>query len=65
MKCLECRWFCERNNFCRANPPVPMVVKKDGKFVVSSKFPVIQYPETDFCGLFADKSEDAPEFLQD
>lgn len=48
--CANCRRYEDRTHFCRANPPVPMVfVDQNGDQKVSSKFPVITMPMTDYC----------------
>ncbi len=49
--CANCRRFEDRTHFCRANPPVPMVFTdpNTGEQKVSSKFPVITMPQTDYC----------------
>jgi hypothetical protein len=52
MQCSTCRWFQSTNKFCRVNPPVPLLIKKDGIHHVSAKFPVIPFPDNDFCSLY-------------
>lgn len=48
--CANCRKFEDRTHFCRARPPVPMVFQgQGGQQNVSSKFPVITMPQTDYC----------------
>ena len=51
--CKNCQWFEERTRFCRKNPPVPSTKRnRDGKEVITSLFPKITYPETDYCSFW-------------
>jgi hypothetical protein len=56
--CKDCAFYESRNKFCRRYPPTPITIsvknKKTGKieeFVVS-KYPVISFETTDWCGEF-------------
>lgn len=50
--CFNCRYFEERNNFCRFNPPIPMNILVAGCSVTTSNFPRISMPNLDWCGKF-------------
>lgn len=52
--CQDCRFYEERTHFCRLNPPTPVVFydSENNKNKVSSKFPTIVKPETDYCSVF-------------
>ena len=62
-KCCErCLAYEPRTGFCRLNPPTPVTIKVKDKhsgevkdFVVS-KYPVISFPDTDWCQKFEDKN---------
>ena len=47
--CATCPAFEERTKFCRANPPQPLIQINDGRDFVVSKYPVVVYPDTDWC----------------
>ena len=49
--CKNCKCFDDRTKFCRAKPPVPTVVRseEETRDFILSKYPVIVYPETDWC----------------
>lgn len=50
--CHNCKYFEERNNFCRFNPPVPMNIMIADCQVTTSNFPRISMPNIDWCGRF-------------
>jgi hypothetical protein len=50
LSCKQCTYFDSDNSFCRRFPPTPVVIKRDGKQLVVSKYPVIQMPNVDYCG---------------
>jgi hypothetical protein len=60
--CKNCKFLeikSHKLNFCRLNPPIPVVVTKktdsgEKKFI-ESKFPIIEYPEIDYCSHFKNK----------
>ncbi len=60
--CDQCLAYEHRTKFCRLNPPTPVTIQvKDKqtdeiKHFVVSKYPVISFPETDFCLQFVDKN---------
>jgi hypothetical protein len=65
--CKDCAFFEERNRFCRRFPPQPVVIsvkKRDSdqdvrNDLVVSKYPVVVYPDSDWCGEF--QPVDSPE----
>ncbi len=68
--CKDCKYFEARNNFCRRNPPTPIVIDTDKGYSTSqrgvshkkdfiiSKYPVISMPDLDWCGEFDDGEGD-------
>ena len=52
--CNNCIHFQERTHFCRLNPPSPVVVydKETRGEKITSKFPVITMPQSDYCAGF-------------
>lgn len=53
--CKNCVWFEERTKFCRQKPPVPLIMQKDNLQQIVSKYPVIVYPDNDWCSCFKQK----------
>ena len=47
--CKNCEHFDERTMFCRAHPPIPMIVSTQDGDVLTSKFPKIEKPALDYC----------------
>ena len=47
--------FEESTGFCRSNPPTPNEVIRDGRKQTIAKWPVIPFPERDYCGGFKAK----------
>jgi hypothetical protein len=60
--CENCVFFQAKNKFCRRFPPQPVVIEilENGKRrdIVVSKFPVVVFPEIDYCGEFEDKEDE-------
>lgn len=56
--CKECGFYEERTGFCRRFPPTPVIIGvKDKqthelKDYAVSKYPVISFPDADWCGEF-------------
>ena len=50
--CYNCKFFEQRNCFCRFFPPTPMIVNVGGVQVTTSNYPKISIPELDWCGQF-------------
>lgn len=53
--CAKCRFFEARSQFCRKNPPTPLVVPDAYGSHIMSVFPKIHCPLIDWCSEF--KSE--------
>ena len=58
-KCIKCRFFDNRNSFCRRFPPttIPSGNKYDeltGYKITFAKtvYPIMSMPEVDYCGEF-------------
>lgn len=54
INCSNCSKFDSRTNFCRCNPPVPLVINVTDKFgniqnKYVTKYPYISKPELDYC----------------
>jgi len=60
ISCAICEFYEERTGFCRRFPPTPVVIavadKKyhENKDYAVSKYPVISFPDIDWCGEFKD-----------
>ena len=55
--CIDCDFFEEDNNFCRLNPPIPInTTDREGRKCITSVYPVIKRPESDWCSYFEDKA---------
>lgn len=53
--CIDCTFFEEHTKFCRLNPPVPInTVDKEGRKCITSVFPVVKRPDSDWCSHFKD-----------
>ena len=56
--CRECIFYEDRTGFCRRYPPISVVIavkdKNTGevKDLAVSKYPVISFPDADWCGEF-------------
>lgn len=53
--CQKCKFFEQRNSFCRFYPPTPMTINVSGIQVTTSNFPKITIPDVDWCGQFQEK----------
>lgn len=47
--CARCRYFEDRTCFCRYNPPIPVVIDKNGQSFVTSVYSKINIPALDWC----------------
>ena len=62
--CRKCKFYESRTKFCRARPPVPLVLDSGNtKDFVVSKYPGVVFPDTDWCGEF--KPGNGPELLEE
>ncbi len=57
--CRGCEFYEDRTGFCRRFPPTPVIIsvkanenKKENKDIAVSKYPVISFPDADWCGEF-------------
>lgn len=50
--CLICKYFEPRSQFCRKNPPVPIMVPDETGQHMMSAFPKISCPTLDWCSQF-------------
>ena len=56
--CRKCEFYEERTGFCRRFPPTPVVIAIQNKHTkqlkdhVVSKYPVISFPDADWCAEF-------------
>lgn len=50
--CLICRYFEARSQFCRKNPPVPLLIPDENGYHVMSAYPKISCPTLDWCSQF-------------
>lgn len=55
--CKNCVFYQLENKFCRRFPPTVLIITnpKSGDDIAVSKFPVITFAETDWCGEFDNK----------
>lgn len=50
--CSSCNFFEHSTKFCRKLPPTPNEVTRYDKTSTISKWPVIPFPDKDFCGCW-------------
>ena len=50
--CENCIKFERSTKFCRKAPPIPTTVTRDGKVSIIAKWPVVPFPDRDWCGDF-------------
>ena len=57
ISCENCSNFDYSTKFCRKLPPIPMIINKADKVSIVAKWPVIPFPNKDWCSEFKQKEE--------